>query len=235
MSDINPPVIPVALQRIFEDAGFIGAAQDGYKPNIRAKYYTQADSWVGWALRHFHGENADKTKLFVRNTCEAMSQALEQYKSTKFRAIILEKMIRLRIGVSKIVETYKSDINAKAHLEDSILILDMCIPEEIKIKYGFVVGRELPIPEDTKSSPVGTPLHKGDPISAHKSPETDSYSASVTTHPSTILAHLQSRTSPASMQGVVASTPGATQRVQSDLSAVTPLTLPPPIPDIPDL
>lgn len=137
MAAINPPTIPISLQSLFADAGFLGSAQDDEKPCITARCYVHKDSWIGYGYRRWNRENPDKTKHFIRTTCEAIAQNLSQYADTPFYDIILTKIIKLRTGLIKIAETYKSDVVVKDHIGDSVMILDMKIPEHIKIQHGF--------------------------------------------------------------------------------------------------
>lgn len=154
MASINPPTIPVALQRLFADAGFLSCAQDNQKPCIGNRYYV-GNSALGFLLRRWERENVDRTKTFIRSTCEEILQNLIQYKSTDFYDIILTKMLKLRVGLTKISHSYRADVTAQDHINDSIMILDMKIPEHIKIIYGIsTVTRPiatLPIPIDTPS------------------------------------------------------------------------------------
>lgn len=137
MAGINPPTIPVALQRLFADAGFLSCAEDDQKPCISTRTYAHKDSWWDWGTRRWNRENPDRTKNFIRSTCEEIAQNIQQYTDTDFYEIILTKMIKLRTGLVKIAETYKSDVSAKDHITDSIMLLDMKIPERIKVTHGF--------------------------------------------------------------------------------------------------
>lgn len=139
MTSISAPTIPVGLQRLFEDAGFIAAAQDNQKPAIHSKTFTAADSTWDWLWRRWKRENQDGVKIYVRRVCEEMAQALVQYEDSAFYEVILAKMIALRTGVFRIAESYRADVSTKSHMDDSILILDFKIPENIKIKHGFSV------------------------------------------------------------------------------------------------
>ncbi len=151
MAGINPPTIPVALQRLFADAGFLSCAEDDQKPSINTRTYARKDSWWDWASRRYNRENPDRTKHFIRSTCEEIAQNLQQYTDTDFYEIILTKMIKLRTGLVKIAETYKSDVSARDHINDSIMLLDMKIPERIKVTHGF----------STVSRPQVAPLGRG--------------------------------------------------------------------------
>lgn len=160
MADISAPTIPIGLQQLFEDAGFLAAAEDDQKPCIKGKYYVQSDSWLGYLQRRWDREGPDKTKVYVRRVCEQLSQSLNMYVDTNFYDIILIKMVKVRIGVERIANTYRHvDITVHGHLLDSILILDMKIPESVKQEQGFGTMKKqkkptLPLPaEDGSSKP----------------------------------------------------------------------------------
>ena len=147
MAGINPPTIPIGLQRLFDDAGFLAAAEDNQKPNIRSKTYASTDSWVDWFWRRYDKENPDSMKVFVRRVCEELAQSLVQYEQTDFYSIILGKMVKLRTGLTHIADTYRSKVTVYDHLHTSILTLDLKIPEDIKRLHGFsTVGKPMVSP-----------------------------------------------------------------------------------------
>jgi hypothetical protein len=158
---LNPPTIPVALINLFEDAGFLAAAEPHHKPCIKSKYYVDDrgfTGWYGWFLRRLDRENPDKTKNFIRKVCDGMAQALNTYSQTVYLPIITNKTVALRAGVAKIQKTYENDCLTRGHIEDSITILDMALPMSVKLHYGIVAPPKIEnLPKPTADGKNGLP------------------------------------------------------------------------------
>jgi hypothetical protein len=136
----SPPTIPIGLSTLFRRAGFIASAPEMCKPCFKTKKYYDTSTLRGWIMRHASGETSTDTQTNVYNICEGMSQAVEQYAETWWENVIIERMIKLRIGIFKIIAAYErdKDYDTADCLKDSVLILDFRIPENRRNDYGFV-------------------------------------------------------------------------------------------------
>lgn len=153
------PTIPVHLEALFEMMDFIASAKKGSKPCFNGLYYVDATSWTGAFYRLLKGEKqSGRGNMEIRKCCEEAAQAYEQYKNTPFKKVILEKMVKLRNGIISIRGTYENDDSETAtvnHLTNSILVLDMRIPQHILLEQGIIprqITHQIPIPQKKESN-----------------------------------------------------------------------------------
>ena len=166
MAQLNAPTIPIGLTTLFEDAGFLAAAKDKHKPCIKSKYYVDDHTIVGYITRRWNRDNPDQVKEYIRRVCEQMSQAIVQYNDTHFYEIILNKMVQLRNGIERIKATYDADADKcqiVGHIGDSILILDLRIPEHIKQLHGFSVMSKPIVSPPSQGVVIGGTGHQHQP------------------------------------------------------------------------
>lgn len=180
--------VPVHLQNLFDMMDFIGNAKTGMKPCFNGKYYVSSDSWTGALYRMKDGEKqSTRGNDIVRKCCQDAAQSYEQYKSTEFGPIILDKMIKLRTGILAIKSTYEIDdteIQTCSHLSNSILELDRKIPHEVLVANGIVPppagygqAQVERVSQTTQPIPISGDVPKSPPQSAA------SYAASYGTSP----------------------------------------------------
>ena len=164
--------IPLHLQELFDTMDLIASAKKGSKLCFIGKCYVDASSWSGAIYRKYTGESqSSKGNDLIRKCCDQAAQAFEQYKGDRLSDIILEKILKLRGGICVLKSNYEHDVSIVNHLNNSILFLDLVIPEDIKNKVlrgqshiNIVRSRnvssssghseeELPILEESSSEP----------------------------------------------------------------------------------
>jgi hypothetical protein len=138
----NPPTIPVHLLSLFEMMDFLGSARKDGKPCFHSKRYVDRNSYIGAVIRWINGEKQSTYgNAIIRNCCEETSQAYSSYVGTDFEHIILDKMINLYRGLEQIALTYEKDeheIDTVNHIRNSLMIINMKIPHNIKVQNGLV-------------------------------------------------------------------------------------------------
>ena len=151
--NMNTSTIPPYLQTLFEMMNFLGVAKKDCKPCFNTKRYVDRNSYWGSLFRwNWNEKQSTYGNGKIRSCCESASQAYELYKDSQYETIILTKILKLRQGLLEIRNTYAKDedeIDTVNHIDDSIMILDLKIPHNIKLNEGLVppVSR-LPIPND---------------------------------------------------------------------------------------
>lgn len=137
----NSPTIPLHLQTLFQSMNFLGSAMKDGKPCFNSRKYVDRSSYWGSLVRAWNGEKQsthgnDK----IRTCCETACQALEAYRDTEYGPIIIEKMLKLRKGLSEIRDTYEraGELDTVSHITDSIMIIDLRLPREIKNRDGLI-------------------------------------------------------------------------------------------------
>jgi hypothetical protein len=135
-------VIPIHLQKLFDQMEFIAAAKKNSKPCFGGGYYVDKDSWVGSFWRTFSGEKQNtRGNTIVRECCNQAVQCHTTHTGTETGNLILDKMIYLRVGIMSLIDTYSkkdADISTVSSLKNSIIILDTRIPRNILIERGIV-------------------------------------------------------------------------------------------------
>src|SRR5579872_3677860 len=142
MNSINSPTIPISLSNLLERASFIASAEDSCKPCFSGEFYVEPESYVNYAWRKFvRGETALTTRNHIQSVCEELSQALVHYQGTVFHSIIIDHMVKVRLGITRIREAYKKpkkDYKTISSLNTSILTLDLNLPNDVKMAYGII-------------------------------------------------------------------------------------------------
>jgi hypothetical protein len=160
------PIIPVHLTSLIEDVEYISLAQRSMKPCVRTRTYVHKDSMYGRAYRLYYGENGDSGSNYVRKVCENIAQSLELYRDRdELYMILLSKVLELRAGLSEIIETYNGH-PSQAKYKTSLIIIDMKIPHDIKIKHGIPlvtgqIGRDYTAPPISLSAPISKSTSSG--------------------------------------------------------------------------
>tara|TARA_Y100001970_G_scaffold291389_1_gene428354 strand:- start:367 stop:930 length:564 start_codon:yes stop_codon:yes gene_type:complete len=140
MSITSSSVVPtVHLQNLFNDLDFLGSAKEDEKPCFRDRSYMNKHSWIGTIHRTLNNESqSDVGNGTIYTICLNASQTYDSYKNNKnFGDILLDKIVKARIGLERIARTYESICKSAIARElrnNSILILDSIIPEDRKQK-----------------------------------------------------------------------------------------------------
>ena len=117
--------MPIGLTNLFQDANFIASVAPQTKLNVKTRTYAQSTSAMDWLLRKKNGENAQATAQFVRQTCEAMVEALHQHGDTSFRDLIVQKIKAMQTGILQLARVYEGDRITCDHFHDSTSILEL--------------------------------------------------------------------------------------------------------------
>lgn len=135
-------VPPVSLQNLYNDLDFLAGIKDKQKYSFNKRYYTNLDM-MGWVWRKLDGENQEINGIStMESICTNAAQQWDTYKNKKpFGAMLLDKIVAARYGLDRVVKTYDSLQNTvySSNIRNrGIIILDGVIPEERKIKEGFI-------------------------------------------------------------------------------------------------
>jgi len=171
MASLSPPTIPEAIQSLLDQAEFLASIEEDHKPCLASQTHVPSDSWWSWFQRRYNQENSEKTKLHIRKVCTDMAQTYTAYKGTIYGNIILSSMLRLRVGLQRLVVTYSKIVAVRGHINNSIITLDLCIPADVKTQHGIgspsspqgaeseVKAPAIPLPATATppATPPGTP------------------------------------------------------------------------------
>lgn len=130
----NVNVIPLHLQKLFEDINFIASATKDGKPCFNTREYVDHESFLGIFKRMYYSENRQGAIQTIRDCCIISVEFLELYKDTVYEPLIIKKILNMRQGLVEIANTYSkkhSNISVVNHIKDSIILIDMKLkPEE---------------------------------------------------------------------------------------------------------
>lgn len=141
-----------ALSSLYDDLDFLGGIMDNQKYCFGKRYYVGLD-WYGIFLRMRDSESQDINGSFIMgNICTNTAQQWDVYKDHPvFGKILLDKIIKARHGLARVIKTYKSiqkNVTASSIENKAIIILDNLIPHHIKINEGIL------LPDNSKSPPI---------------------------------------------------------------------------------
>ena len=136
----------VTTKNLFDDLDFIAGIMDGCKPCFGKRYYVSSDSWVGTFWRTLEGEKqATLGNSKIDEICRNASETYAAIKNGPYGKTLNEKIIKARIGLTRLVATYESLGKypiANSIRNSGILVLDELISTADKIKYGFMLNPE---------------------------------------------------------------------------------------------
>jgi hypothetical protein len=140
MSSLIPPE---SLQNLFNDLDFLSASSVNQKPCFKNRFYVNNDLF-GYILRKIDGENqCVNGNSSINSICRNASETYMAIKDNKcFSETLMLKIIEARKGIERIRNTYKNlnHITTVSSINNSLFILDNIIPQDRKIKEGFLLS-----------------------------------------------------------------------------------------------
>jgi hypothetical protein len=97
----------------------IGTLKIGDKISTRYQQI-QPDSMSTKFSRYLYGESRLHTVLFIRNTIQHINQIFPSIQDPNIKKIISEDLLKAKLGLTALQETYAGDVRVVAELEELV-------------------------------------------------------------------------------------------------------------------
>lgn len=151
--------LPEILLQSFSELDLISGVGENEKICFKTGSYISKNSLYGSFHRYFYDEKMDTNGITsIKRICSSSCELYLSYikikenklsnkksKNEDYEKLLLERLINARSGLSRLKRTYDSlgkTVTGNNISNNGIVILDLHIPNEIKLEKGFLISED---------------------------------------------------------------------------------------------
>lgn len=149
--------IPPMLNDLLVKLRILSMIPQNYKINIGSMSFVSKSSWLGAGYRSMNGEGRKGLMVQLNHIISQAIQAIEDYKDTEFRKLIVNQLAQTKMGLGNLLTTYAKDPNIQAQLNVLIQNVDLQLEKNKELIDGYKHHRNMIDNNINKPSKSNTP------------------------------------------------------------------------------
>jgi hypothetical protein len=127
MKSCKAETIPNSIKGLLAKLEFISMIERGKKPCFTDMTFVISTSWLGALKRMSYGENKKNLLFEIGEIIDQSALAIEEFNQTPYQILLLDNLVKAKLGLENLILTYASHPNTVAKLRVYIMNLEMIL------------------------------------------------------------------------------------------------------------